>query len=257
MPDRIDTPSLSLAWSEAPWDTAITGYPVWQITHLEVRGGRASEALKDFESERDRLGVGLVSCRLPHTSLTESMFLEERGFRFIEMLYQPELTLVPTESIAGNATLSIRHACDRDLPAVVDIAGKAFFNERFHMDPRLGPELGNLRYQNWVRSSFVHPEQNLYVLSDGDKLVAFFITEMQGDGVCYWHLNAVAPEVQGQGYGRRAWQTMIRQAADDGAKRIRTSIVARNHRVLNLYARLGFRFPAPLMTFHWVRETRP
>lgn len=254
MTNHIDTPSLSMAWSETPWDAAITGYPVWQITHLEVRGGIADQAMKDFENARDQSGVGLVSCRLHHACLTESMFLEDHGFRFIEMLYQPELELASAESMQSGSLLSVRQALEADLPAVVDMAGKAFANERFHMDPRLGPKMGNKRYQNWVKSSFTHPTQRLYVISDGDKLVAFFVTEMQADGVCYWHLNAVAPEAQGLGYGRRAWQTMIRQAANAGAKRVRTSIVARNERVLNLYASLGFRFSPPSMTFHWVRS---
>lgn len=255
MPDCIETPSLSLAWSETPWDTVVTGYPVWQITHLEVKAEEADKGMTDFERARDQSGVGLISCRLPHARLTESMFLENHGFRFIEMLYQPELALGSGESGPEGAPLTVRRALEQDLPAVEDIAGSAFANERFHMDPRLGPEMGNQRYQNWVRTLSAFPDQQLYVLCDGDKRVAFFITEMQANGVCYWHLNAVAPEAQGQGYGRRAWQTMIRQATDTGAQQIRTSIVARNERVLNLYARLGFRFPAPLMTFHWTRGT--
>ena len=207
--------------------------------------------MKNFEAARDSEGAGLVSCRLPHSHIRESMFLEEHGFRFIEMLYQPELLLEQRARVDG-ATLSVRRAEKTDLPSIIDIAGKAFCNERFHVDPRLGAELGNRRYQNWVRSSFSHPDQHLYALKDNGKLVAFFVTEMQANGVCYWHLNAVAPEAQGQGYGTRAWQAMIKQAAENGAQKIRTSIVARNNRVLNLYARLGFRFPPPLMTFHWV-----
>lgn len=253
MTDRIDTPSLFLAWTETPWDTAIMGYPVWQITHMEVRARCVGEALRDFETARDQAGVRLISCRLPHARLTDSIFLEEHGFRFIEMLYQPELALVPGQAGGDFVPLSVRRALDVDLPNIIKIAGKAFVNERFHIDPRLGPELGNQRYRNWVRNSFNHPDQRLYVLNDGTKIVAFFITEMQSDDVCYWHLNAVSPEAQGLGYGRRAWQTMIRQAANAGAKCVRTSIVARNERVLNLYARLGFHFPSPLMTFHWVR----
>jgi ribosomal protein S18 acetylase RimI-like enzyme len=252
--NKINNPSLFLEWSVVPEDTVVTGCPVWKITRLEVKGGRADADMKAFETIRDQTGVGLVSSRLPHACLTESMFLEEHGFRFIEMLYQPELALVPSESSGAFVPLSIRRALDVDLPAIEEIAGKAFVNERFHMDPRLGPELGNQRYQNWVRSSFAHPDQQLYALSDGDKLVAFFVTEMQADGVCYWHLNAVAPEAQGLGYGRRAWQTMIKQAAEAGAKRIQSSVVARNHRVLNLYASLGFHFSPPSMTFHWVRS---
>ena len=99
-----------------------------------------------------------------------------------------------------------------------------------------------------------HPSQRLHVIRDGSLLAAFFVTERLADGTCYWHLNAVTPDAQGKGYGRRAWLAMLHQAQGDGAQRVRTSIVARNHRVLNLYARLGFRFPPPLMTFHWVRS---
>ena len=250
---KIDTVGLYLAWSEVPWDAKVTEYPVWQITELELRHDEeACSALKDFELARARDGVGLVSCRLHHSCIRESMFLEEHGFRFIEMLYQPELDLVHGTGEVGDATLSVRRAIASDLPTIIDIAGTSFGNERFHMDPRLGIGLGNKRYQNWVSSSFTHPDQHLYVIFDGKTLVAFFVTEMQANDVCYWHLNAVAPDVQGQGYGRRAWQTMIRQAVDLGAKRIHTAIAARNNRVLNLYARLGFRFAPPLMTFHWV-----
>lgn len=249
----IDTASLFLAWIHVPEDMAVTGSAVWRITNIEVREKEADAALKSFEHVRDQTGVGLISCRLDHACLNESMFLERHGFRFIEMLYQPELVLETAISMVNGPLLQVRQALQSDLPTVFDIAGNAFVNERFHIDPRLGPKLGNLRYQNWVKSSFSLATQQLYVLSDKEKLVAFFVTEMLADNVCYWHLNAVAPDAQGQGYGRRAWQTMIKMAADKGAKRIRTSIVARNHLVLNLYARLGFMFPAPQMTFHWVR----
>lgn len=253
MSERLDTPGLALAWSEAPWDTAVTGYPVWQIDHMALGEGDTRPAMAAFESARDRSGVGLVSCRLPHDRLRESLFLEEHGFRFIEMLYQPEIKLASVTDLGEDPLLNVRTATEADLPTVVAIAGTAFANERFHMDPRLGPRLGNPRYQNWIKSCFQHPTQLLSVLSDEDKLVAFFVTETLADGLCYWHLNAVAPEAQGQGYGRRAWRTMLQQAAEAGARRVRTSIVARNVRVLNLYARLGFRFLAPQMTFHWVR----
>lgn len=247
----IDMPSLFLVWTHVPEDMAVTGSPAWRITHIEIEK-EADAALKSFEHAKSD-SYELVSCRLDHARLSESMFLEQNGFRFIEMLYQPELELESAEGIESGSLLQVRQAHQADLPAVIDMAGKAFVNERFHVDPRLGPKLGNLRYKNWVKNSYSHATQQLYVLSDKEKPVAFFVTEMLADNVCYWHLNAVAPDAQGQGYGRRAWQTMIKMAADTGAKRIRTSIVARNHRVLNLYARLGFMFPSPQMTFHWVR----
>lgn len=252
-PQVIDTANLLLTWQENPWDSVVFGHPVLHISEMEVRGVGAPRDFGRFELARANMGACLVSCRLPHDKIRESMLLEDRGFRFIEMAYHPELDGLATVALAED-NLSITAATHQDMPKVLEIAGNAFRNERFHVDPRLDPKLGDLRYRNWVDGCLDHPNQRLQLVRDGERLAAFFVTEILGDGTCYWHLNAVAPELQGQGYGRRAWQAMLRKARDDdGALRVRTCIVARNHRVLNLYARLGFRFAPPLMTFHWVR----
>lgn len=250
---RLDTNGLLLEWVETPWDTAVFGFPVLQINHLEVRSPAAGRTMATFEMARDKLGSQLVSCRLSHEQLRESMLLEDHGFRFIEMLYQPEFDEFDKLQKYYETGLSVWPAKEQDLPFLLNIAGKAFNNERFHVDPRIDSRLGDQRYRNWVTNSLKHPSQRLYAIHDGGCLVAFFITERLPDGTCYWHLNAVAPAVQGKGYGRRAWLTMLHHAKNSGAHRVRTSIVARNHRALNLYAQLGFRFHPPLMTFHWVR----
>lgn len=249
----IDTGGLYLAWAEAPWDSAIFGYPVIQINGVEVRGQGAHADLAAFERARDACGSRLVSCRLPHERLRESMFLEDEGFRFVEMLYRPELGNLQSRALTNRHDLTASLAVSEDLPALLDIAGTAFRNERIHVDPRLSPQLGDQRYQRWVQSSLDHASQRLWVLRDGKAIVAFFVTETLSDDTCYWHLNAVAPDLQGRGYGRRAWEAMLSQAQMEGAKRVRTSVVAGNYRVLNLYAQLGFRLASPLMTFHWVR----
>lgn len=252
---RVDTPNLLLEWTEAPWDSAIFRYPVLQIGRMEVRGHSVGRDFAMFEAAREHIGAGLVSCRMSHACLKESMLLEDHGFRFIEMIYTPELDNLGKYGESNEPTdLDVRLAEVADLTVLMDIAGSAFRNERFHVDPRLSSSLADQRYRNWVKSSYSHAAQRLYAIHDGPQLVSFFVTEMLADGTCYWHLNAVSPDAQGQGYGRRAWRAMLRQANDAGAQRVRTSIVARNHRVLNLYAKLGFRFPPPLMTFHWVSD---
>lgn len=253
MPNQLNTSSLQMSWVEAPWDQVVCGFPVLQITAMEVRGTNADNEMQIFERERDHLGAELVSCRLPHERLTESMLLEDHGFRFIEMIYQPELELSSFKIDKNVPQLTVVRATEGDLPALLNIASNAFHNERFKMDTRLDPGISDQRYQNWVKSSLRHSVQELFVVCDGTRIIAFFVIELQRDGTCYWHLNAVTPDAQGQGYGRRAWLSMLNQATTVGAKRVRTSIVARNHRVLNLYARLGFYFPPPLMTFHWFR----
>lgn len=249
----IDTKSLSVEWEEIPYDTKVMGYPVIHIKRMIVHGSSAVRDFVPFESDRDKIGCGLVSCRLPHDCLRESMFLEDQGFRFVEMLYQPELVNLQSYSGFNCSHLTVTLASADDIPAIVDIACQAFTNERFHIDPRLSSHLGSQRYCNWVRSSFIHNSQQLYVVREKSLLVAFFVIEKLDDGTCYWHLNAVSPVLQGQGYGRRAWLAMLELALTEGMSKIRTCIVARNYRVLNLYASLGFRFSSPMMTFHWVR----
>ncbi len=252
---EINTRDLQLSWREAPWDSAIFGYPVLQIAQIKVMGSAAETDFSAFERARDEAGSALVSCRLAHDCLQESILLENRGFRFIEMLYQPEVSNLQNQKIEGPTDLEAIRATAQDMGFVEQIAGSAFRNERFHVDPRLDPALGDRRYRQWVRNSLNHPNQELHVIRDRNEPVAFFITELLKDGTCYWHLNAVSPEAQGQGYGRRAWQTMLQQARQSGANKVQTSIVARNHRVLNLYARLGFYFAPPMMTFHWVARS--
>jgi RimJ/RimL family protein N-acetyltransferase len=250
----LNSASLRMAWSEAPWDQVVCGFPVLEITTMEIRGPSARDDFRTFEQARDSFGAGLVSCRLPHDSMLESILLQDQGFRFIEMVYRPEFELSEYSDESPEGALVVAQACESDMSALLSIAGSAFHNERFRMDPRLDPAISDQRYRNWVSSSLRHATQQLNVVRDATRIVGFFITELLVDGTCYWHLNALAADAQGQGYGRRIWQCMLDHAKQAGAKRVCSSIVARNVRVLGLYARLGFRFAPPTMTFHWIRS---
>ena len=135
-----------------------------------------------------------------------------------------------------------------------DIAERAFSHERYHIDPRLDPHFGNIRYSRWVKNSLNHPRQRLLKVVDGEHIVALFITESRENNSVCWHLTAISPSWQGRGYGQRVWRAMLRHHREEGQDCVITTISARNVAVLNLYAKLDFRFLPPEMTFHWVRE---
>ncbi len=249
----LSTTHLRLRCQPVPWDRQAFGFPVAQLVDLQVGDLRA--AASDYQTVREWLhdqDIRILSCRLPHDQLRESMFLEDQGLRFVEMVLHPQLSALDRLSLPPDS-LTITEAGPADLPALETIAGAAFRHERYHVDPRLDPRLGDVRYVRWVRNTIGHPLQRLLQVQDDSRLVAFFIVEVDGEEA-YWHLTAVAPEWQGQGYGRRAWQAMLHRHQCEGAKRICTTISASNTRVLNLYARLGFGFQPPSMTFHWVRD---
>jgi RimJ/RimL family protein N-acetyltransferase len=252
---ELSAPGLRLTAAVVPWDTEVFGFPVAQIYTLEVTDPLlcATEAYQGFQAWLDTNQVRVASCRLPHDRLRESMFLEAQGFRFVEMVLHPRIEALGGLEIPVDC-ITIVPAQEADLAALQGIAERAFSHERYHLDPRLESYLADLRYGRWVRNSLNHPRQRLLKVLDGERLVACFIVEARKKGEVYWHLTAVSPEYQGQGYGRRVWQAMLRRHGEEGFESVTTTISARNVAVLNLYARLSFRFLPPEMTFHWVWE---
>lgn len=239
---------LALAVREAPWDSAVFGFPVVDLYRLELREATAAVAgFAWFLGWLDARGVGAVCCRLGADRMVESMFLEAQGFRVVEMVLHPVIELDGGD--LATADLEICHDAD---PAVAGaMARSSFRHERFHSDPRFDRAAANERYGRWVEGVASSSTQRLTVLRDGTLDVAFFLWQAEGDQV-YWHLTAVAPACQGRGYGLRAWRTMLALHRSDGARRVSTTISARNVEVLGLYGRLGARYRPPELSLHWV-----
>jgi L-amino acid N-acyltransferase YncA len=210
----------------------------------------AMHEVLDWMNQRQ---VRLASCRLDSLRLRESILLEENGFRFIEMVYSPWRELTPASAASG-ADIAIESAQAEDLDAIEHIAGTAFATGRYRLDWRLPADASDQRYRGWVRNSFSDPRHQVLKASVAGEIVGFFIVEVRGDASVYWHLTAIAPSCQGRGYGRRLWQAMVDRHRAAGMTSIHTTISAHNAPVLNIYAALGFRFGAPQMTFHWLRE---
>lgn len=252
-PFKLDTTALALSIGMVPWDSDVFGFPVAQVETIRVFD--AVSAIADFQLAWEwlnRHGVRMVSCRLPHDKLEESFLLEREGFKFIEMVLHPQMESLRAFEFEDDE-LSVSPAEPSDLPVLIAIAESAFGSERFHVDPRVDTGRADARYGNWVSSCLAHPKQVLLKVMSGDEIVALFVVEILNLGTAYWHLTAVAPNMQGKGFGRRAWRAMMRHHKLQKVESIKTTISARNSRVLNLYARLGFRFGSPETTFHFMR----
>jgi RimJ/RimL family protein N-acetyltransferase len=251
---RLTKPGFSIASSIVPWDSQAFGFPVAQIDRIDVADViDASAAYHLFEQWRDRLVVRMVTCRLDHFALRESMFLEARGFRFVELVYRPSLSLEHTDF--PESELVIEPALPADLPEIEAIAGYAFSTGRYLLDWRLNPAHSHLRYRNWVRTSASSADHEVLKGSLNGEIVGFFVIEKRPDKSVYWHLTAMAKQWQGQGLGKRLWQAFAMRARRDGASRIETTISGHNLPVVNLYARLGFCFDGAQLTLHWLDET--
>ena len=137
---------------------------------------------------------------------------------------------------------------------LIAIASTAFGSERFHQDPRIDRKAADQRYANWVEDSLSHATQKLYCVTYDEMIVALFVTENREPNSVYWHLTALDPTRAGVGLGEQVWRAMLDYHASSGSTEVKTKIAVRNTVVMNLYAKLGFRFEHPEMTFHWMRS---
>jgi L-amino acid N-acyltransferase YncA len=237
-----------------PWDSSIFGFPVAQIGRIDIGpDGDAAALLRAFDAWCADRDVQLVSCRLDHTRLRESMALEDHGFRFVEMVYRPRLASFD-DIAAPRFAIDVGVAGEADLASIEEIAYTAFDTGRFLLDRRLPPELSRRRYARWVRTSFEAPEQTVLKAEMEGEVVGFFIVEQRSNRSVYWHLTAIAPGWQGKGMGLSLWQTMLLRHRSENAASVETTISAHNTAAMNLYARLGFTFSPPQMTFHRLRK---
>jgi len=252
---ELDNDSLILKAEFVPWDSDIFRFPVAAVSMLLIK--RPLFAQSHFECFKVWVlenSYALVSCRLSHDKLRESMLLERNGYRFIEMVLHPMARALQDYPIVDNGMV-VEQVKESDLSAMVYMAERCFRHERYHVDPRLEPRLADIRYGRWVRNSYSAPKQHLLKVSATDgNTVAFFVVENKDDRSVYWHLTAVNPAFQGRGLGYHVWMTMINYHKLAGMESIRTTISARNVPALNLYSKLNFRFEPPEMTFHWVRS---
>jgi ribosomal protein S18 acetylase RimI-like enzyme len=264
MSSPADTPPTSIRHgssrvrcSVVPWDTAIMGVVAGQLDGLAVGTEDETEALlADVRAWADAVSAGFISCRLDHRALRESMAIESIGFRYVETILRPMRSLAsPIDTV--RSSIDIARARPGDLPALEAIAARAFDTGRFAMDWRLPARVNGERYAAWVRSSLANGSHEVLAASQDGEIVGLFITETVADRTAYWHLTAIDPARQGQGLGRQLWTSMLQRHRDDGMRAVETRISSHNTAVLNLYARLGFRFGDAEMTFHQLRLAKP
>jgi RimJ/RimL family protein N-acetyltransferase len=251
----IRTAALQLDYFLVPWDTQILGEPVAQIDQLRVTDPlAAARDYEEFASWCAQERIALCSCRVPAERVADSIFLEQRGFRCIELNYLPRLEQLQARSLPQD-TLRVASATPQDREILADMAAQVFRHGRFHQDPRIDPAVGDRRYRAWLWNAFERPTQRVLKCLQDETIVAFFVVESPQPGQCFWSLTGLAPGLQGRGLGKRVWQTMLRYHQTSGAHTVSTSISSHNVAVFNLYVALGFRFPAPSVTLHWFPGT--
>ena len=227
------------------------------VEHIEVDSnvlGRSVLAIRDFDANADfpefeRSYVEdydpvYVSCKIPLEQIANIHLLEGAGFNFIECQVQACIHLRKAFDVSALPYTFEQVARESDLPNVLEIAASTFTCDRFSIDPLIARTVAGRRYAEYVRRSFLTPEEYVYQLIDrsSGRTVAFKTHRRVGNGEVLFLLGGVHQDFKNLGLGAASDYFEFNELIRNGIKRGVTHVSAGNHAVVNLeIGNLGFR----------------
>ncbi|WP_428123965.1 hypothetical protein [Dissulfurimicrobium sp.] len=189
--------------------------------------------------------------------------IQREGFYFVEQTLDPYLALqksdvlkrfnadpmsfIPSRHRDKNLRVIAMDKNDAVLQSqVMECARGSFSDDRFHMDPNCPRELADLRFFNWARDLISDPGVMIYIAMIGEDVVGF-LAQKQDQLI----LAGFKQQFARSGLGDFLWLSTLSNMMAHGFDCVNTRISTNNTAVLNLYARLGFKFKNPASMFHY------
>ncbi len=195
-----------------------------------------------------------VSCKIPLERISEVHILESQGFGLIEGQIRASVKLRKMHDVSRFPYDFGPVTREEDLTSVLEIAGTTFAHDRFSMDPRLAPGVSGTRYREYVRHSFLTPDEAVFRLVDRatGQVVAFKTHRYVSESEVLFLLGGVHPDYKNLGVGVINEYFEFNMLMQKGIRFGITHISASNYPIFNLeIGNLGFRV---LTTFAVMRK---
>lgn len=246
------------------WETRNLGQPSYELASafLEAPDEQALEAkLEEFKQSHDSF---FVVAKLPKAHLSKAALLGKLSFYPVECTIEPYINLMKNEQVClfekdPTPFIPKRYQKSKidfemlegnfDFPVakLMSIVEDAYHDDRFHIDHNCPQEVANRRFTFWVQDLVSNPDSYFSVFHvDGEfACLGAFVNDQA-------ILGNVSPKFAKAGLGNYFWLSSFAWIKQHrGYKVCETSISMNNMPVLNLYARLGFKFRGPGYTFHY------
>jgi len=159
-------------------------------------------------------GIKHISFQVNSQEISLIHALEKNGFTLMDtiIIYSISLKNIDFENFKLNLEYFIREAKKKDLPAMQELAGKAFFTpnmflSRFYVDPLLRKR-ASILYKEWLKNSFNGEQADIVLVAEIKNKPVGFITcqlpkresiEIFNRKIATIPLNAVSSKFRGRG----------------------------------------------------------
>ncbi len=223
------------------------------IRCARVEDPQTSLAVVNAAAQSDN--IAFLSIRVTTDKIACVQALEADGYRLMDTLvyYHAPLSKSHVETPTPDG-VDIRVAELQDAERVGEVAGAAFsgFFGHFHADARLSQAACDAVYVDWAKTSVATQITSLPVLvaHTAEQVVGFLSARHTNDTCADIALNAVMPQVQGQGIYGALLDRAMQQMAAAGYQEVTISTQVNNVPVQRAWGKRGFRMQSSCYTLH-------
>ncbi|MBW4520944.1 MAG: GNAT family N-acetyltransferase [Scytolyngbya sp. HA4215-MV1] len=249
--------------TDLPYETRNLGLACFAVRDEFLENPNESGLKSDIAQKISACGKVFVQTRIPKELSQLAPIFQRCGFYFVESTLIPQSRLVDN-IILKNFTLNrldfvpSRYSLNRLVVQPIDkqnfdirnnieeISKNSFIDDRFHLDPNCPDEIADSRFFYWIQDLYSDSDVIFYDLEYDREIIGF---------MCRKNTNLIlagfAKKYRNSGLGDFLWLSVMQDMLTRGLSQAHTLISANNTAVLNLYARLGFKFKQPAVTFHY------
>lgn len=235
----------------ASWELENIGADTYEIT---MDAQDAPELLEEEERRLTKLGAEYIMVKTPVNCQKLLFGLPKLGYTYVEtvfhvMIRRDEYHMPATITrFDRGLTVALRtDAEDRD--RVFDLIRKGVFvSDRVSIDPAFGVAKGGNRYANWL-GGMLDRGGYLYEVLKGGSPIGFFVICRKDEDTVDPVLMGLYDEQNDRGMGALLHKKTLDTCFTHGCKRLTSTIVSNNAKVLRVYVNAGATITDTLYTY--------
>ena len=237
--------------THAVWERENIGVDAWEIA-LDAQD--TIEALAEEEQRIIAEGAEYIVLKTPVNCPRLLFGLTGLGYTFVETVFHVEIRRKDyhmPETIArfdrGLSVVERTEAADRE--RIYGLIRRGVFkSDRVSIDPAFGREKGGNRYANWLRG-MLERGGFLYEVLSGEKPIGFFVICRKDETTVDPVLMGMYDEAGDRGMGALLHKKTLDTCFAHDCKRLTSTIVSNNAKVLRVYVNAGATITDTLYTY--------
>ena len=238
-----------------------TTHAVWELENIGVDAYEIAldpsdtpEMVAEEEKRIIEAGAQYIVVKTPVNCQQLIFGLPKLGYSFVEMVFRVMIRRdeyhMPEKIARFDRGLSVRQVTEASEQERVYaiIRQGVFHSDRVSIDPAFGVLKGGNRYANWLKA-MIGRGGFLYEVMKGDKPIGFFVIVRKDETTVDPVLMGMYDEANDRGMGALLHKKTMDTCFTHDCKRLTSTIVSNNAKVLHVYVNAGATITDTLYTY--------